>query len=162
MSLLSGQAPLLVHRDQEVTLQWSTEGYYILNIPSTRGAFEEVHLAPTPADFNRRWEEQRLRVLDVRIVQQGIQLYHASLDAHETTSTAPPQVDPDGLDPPIPPSGPPCSLEVPRKIHIEVQESDQDMLFRYEAVKLNPPLPPGVFEQSPPGGMERVRVECAQ
>jgi hypothetical protein len=49
---------------------------------------------------------------------------------------------------------------VPRKIHIEVKESDQDVLFRYDAVKVNPPLPPGVFTQAAPDGVERVRVEC--
>jgi hypothetical protein len=49
---------------------------------------------------------------------------------------------------------------VPRKIHIEVPEADQDVLFRYDQVKLNPPLPPGVFTQPVADGMQRVRVEC--
>jgi hypothetical protein len=161
VSLLGGQAPLLVHQDSQLQMEWSGDGYYVIRIPSTRGASEELHVAPSPADLAQPWASQRLRVLDVRVVQQGIELYHASLDAFEWTSTAPPQVDPDGLEPPIPPSGPSCSVEVPRKIHIEVKESDQDVLFRYENVKLNPPLPSGVFTQAPPDGVERVRVECA-
>jgi hypothetical protein len=82
------------------------------------------------------------------------------MDAHEAAVTAPPQVDPDGLEPPLLPSGPPCSVEVPRKIQIQVPESDQDVLFRYDDVKLNPPLPPGVFTQPVADGMQRVRVEC--
>lgn len=160
VSLLGGQAPLLVHRDSDLQMEWSSDGYYLIRIPSTRGAFEELHLAPTPADFQRPWSTQRLRVLDVRVAQQGIELYHASLAGHESTPTAPPQVDPDGIDPPIPPSGPACTVEVPRKIHIEVKESGEDVLFRYDDVKLNPPLPPGVFSEAVPPGVERVHVEC--
>jgi len=160
VSLLGGQAPLLVHRDSDLQMEWSSEGYYVVRIPSTRGANEEVHLAPTPADFQKPWSAQRLRVLDVRVAQQGIELYHASLGAHEWTATAPAQVDPDGIDPPIPPSGPPCSVEVPRKIQIEVKESAGDVLFRYEDVKVNPPLPPGVFSQPVPAAVERIFVDC--
>src|SRR6185295_1839263 len=89
VSLLGGQAPVLVHRDSELQMEWSKAGYYSISIPSTRGATEELHVAPTPADFQKPWSAQRLRVLDVRVAQQGIELYHASLDAHEWTSTAP-------------------------------------------------------------------------
>ena len=160
VSLLGGQAPLLVHQDAELRMEWNPDGYYTIRVPSTRGAIEELQVAPTPSDFQKPWSAQRLRVLDVRVAQQGIELYHASLGAHEWTSTAPAQVDPDGIDPPILPSGPQCTVEVPRTIHIEVKESGEDLLFRYEDVKVNPPLPPGVFTQPVPGGVERVHVEC--
>jgi outer membrane lipoprotein-sorting protein len=160
VTLLGGQAPVLVHRDTDLSMEWSPKGYYLVRIPSTRQAFEELHLVPTPADFRKPWSEQRMRVLDVRVEQQGIELYHASLDSHEWASTAPPQVDPDGIDAPIPPSGPACTVEVPRKIRIDVQESGGDVLLRYDEAKLNPPLPPGVFTQPTPEGVQRVHVEC--
>ncbi|HEY3593134.1 MAG TPA: hypothetical protein VGL13_04650 [Polyangiaceae bacterium] len=162
VGLLGGQAPLLVHRDADLTIDWNGGGYYAIRIPSTRGALEEVRLAPTPNDFDKPWAAQRMRVLDVRVLQQGVELYHASLDDHAPASTAPPQVDPDGVDPPILPSGPACTVEVPRKIHIEVGEGDQDMLFRYDEVKLNPPLPAGVFEQTVAGGMDTQHVDCGE
>jgi hypothetical protein len=160
VSLLGGQAPVLVHRDSDLQMEWNTDGYYVIRVPSTRGANEELHVTPTPADFQKHWSAQRMRVLDVRVAQQGIELYHANLEAHEWANTAPPMVDPDGIDPPIAPSGPPCTVEVPRKIEIEVKESGGDVLFRYDDVKVNPPLPPGVFTQPVPEGAERVRVEC--
>ncbi len=160
VALLGGQAPVLVHRDAELQLEWSTHGYYVIRIPSTRGAIEELRVAPSPADYQKPWSSQRLRVLDVRVAQQGIELYHASLTAHEWSSTAPPQVDPDGIDPPILPSGPACTVEVPRKIQIEVQESGGDLVLRYDESKLNPPLPPGVFTQATPEGVQRVHVDC--
>jgi hypothetical protein len=161
VGLLGGQAPLLVHRDGDLQMQWSGAGFYAIRIPSTRGAFEEVRLTPNPADFAKPWSDQRLRVLDVRVLQQGAELYHASLDDYAAASTAPPLVDPDGLEPPVPPSGPACTVDVPRKIHIEVGEGDQDMLFRYDDVKLNPPLPSGAFAQPIPAGMEPLYVECS-
>src|SRR5262249_44873181 len=129
-------------------------------IPSTRGAMEELRVVPTPADYQKPWSAQRLRVLDVRVAQQGIELYHATLTAHEWSNTAAPQVDPDGIDPPIPPSGPMCTVEVPRKIQIEVTETGGDLLLRYDDMKLNPPLPPGVFSQPVPAGVQRAHVEC--
>jgi len=160
VGLLGGQAPLLVHRDADLQMEWSSDGYYLVRIPSTRGASEVIWLTPTPDDFQKPWSAQRLRVLDVRVAQQGIDLYHASLGAHDWVSTAPARVDPDGIDAPVLPSGPACTVEVPRKIHIEIPESGQDLLFRYDAVELNPPLPAGVFAQSPSPGAERVHVEC--
>jgi outer membrane lipoprotein-sorting protein len=160
VSLLGGQAPVLLHRDADLQMEWSTRGYYLIRIPSTRGAFEELQVVPTPADFQKPWSAQRLRVLDVRVAQQGIELYHATLGAHEWASTAPPQVDPDGIDPPILPSGPACNVEVPRKVQIEVQESGGDLILRYDAATLNPPLPAGAFTQPVPDGVQRVHVEC--
>jgi hypothetical protein len=160
VSLLGGQAPLLVHRDADLRIEWNGHGYYAVRIPSTRDALEELHIVPTPADFEKPWSVQRLRVLDVRVIQRGVELYHASLDDHAAASTAPPLVDPDGLEEPVPPSGPPCSVEVPRTIHIEVGEGEQDVLFRYDDVKLNPPLPAGAFSQSPSGGLTPLHVDC--
>jgi hypothetical protein len=160
VKLLGGEAPLLVHDGNRLEMAWDRRGYYVIRIPSTRQASEEVHLSPTPEDFGKPWQQQRVRVLDVRVSQRGQDLYHAELDEHRWTSTAAPLVDPDGLEPPIPPSGPSCTVEVPHRIHIESPEGDQDMLFRYEKVELNPPLPAGVFTQPIPGGIEVVPVSC--
>src|SRR5262245_57049064 len=61
VSLLGGQAPVLVHRDAELQMEWSSDGYYVIRIPSTRGATEELHVVPTPDDFRKPWSAQRLR-----------------------------------------------------------------------------------------------------
>lgn len=160
VTLLRGEAPLLVHQDAATSIEWSGHGYYVVRIPSTRDAFEEIHLAPMPADFARPWNEQRVRVLDVRVAQQGTDLWHAQLDDHEMAPMAAPLEDPDHLEPPIPPSGPECHVEVPRKIHVEVPDTDEDVEFRYTQVTVNPPLPEGVFTQPVPAGVQVVHVEC--
>jgi hypothetical protein len=160
VSLLGGRAPLLVHDDARLEMEWSSRGYYIIRIPSTQGADEEVHLSPSPADWGKPWQEQRVRVLEVAVNQRGVELYRAELGDHAWAKTAAPFVDPDGIDPPIPPSGPWCTAELPRTLRLEALAGDQDLSFRYESVELNPPLPAGVFTQPSPPGMEPVFVEC--
>jgi hypothetical protein len=159
VDLLRGQSPIL-KRASEPTIAWSGGGYYVVSIPSTREAREEIHLAPHPDDFGKAWGDQRMRLLDVRVEQQGIVLYHAELTDHRPAATAPARVDPDGVDPPLPPSGPACSAEIPRRIHVEVPGEDADVLFRYDDVAWNPPIPDRTFVQEPPAGMPVVPVVC--
>lgn len=158
VALLHGEAPVLAHRPEAATIRWSGSGYYELNVPGNRESYETLHLAPSPADFAKPWGEQRVRVLDVRVVQQGYELYHAELDGHASASTAPPLVDEDGVEAPIPPSGPQCTVEVPRRIHVTVAPSDDDVLLSYKKVELNPPLPEGSFRQPVPGGVRQQSV----
>lgn len=165
VSLLTGRAPLLVHQPEQATVRWSTSGFYEVEIPSTRGATQRLRLVPPPEDFAKPWAEQRLRVLDVRVTQASVDLFHAELSDHASVKMGEPQIDEDNLEPPIPPSGPMCQIEVPRRIHVEVGPTDDDVIFRYEdkehPVTVNPPLPQGTFLQPVPGGVQRIPVgEC--
>jgi hypothetical protein len=160
VDLLRGEAPVLRHMPQGATLTWSPYGYWVLQIPSSNEAREEIHLAPRPEDWTKPWAEQRMRVFDVRVEQRNYVLYHAELSDHAGASTAGPRVDPDGLDPPIPPSGPPCDAELPRKIHVEVPDPEADVRIHYQELSWNPPLPQGTFEQPVPQGMRAEQVNC--
>ena len=162
VSLLRGEAPVLKHVDTDESIAWDGKGYYLVTIKGNNGAVERVKVEPHPEDFALPWEKQRLRVLDVEVEQQGIVLYHAELSDHRVSGMSVPQVDPAMIDPPIPTSGPQCTAELPRRIHVEVPGKDQDVLFRYDDVKWNPPLPDGVFTQPIPGGMQVVPVHCDQ
>jgi hypothetical protein len=162
VSLLRGDAPVLKHDDAAATIAWSRSGYYVVKIPSTRNAAEEIHIAPHPDDYARPWNEQRMRLVDVEVKQEGVVLYHAALDDHKPTDTAKPRVDPDGLDAPIPISGPVCNAELPRRIHVEVPGKDEDVQFRYDDVTWNPPITPGLFGQPIPTALELVRVTCEE
>jgi hypothetical protein len=160
VDLLRGEAPVLRHAPEGTTITWNTGGYWVLVIASSREAREEIHLAPRPEDWTKPWQQQRMRVLDVRVVQQGYVLYHAELDEHAQAPTAGPRVDPDNIDPPIPPSGPVCEAEIPRRIHVEVPVPTSDVRFQYQQLSWNPPLPEGVFDQAPPQGMRVESVTC--
>jgi hypothetical protein len=160
VSLLRGEAPILRHEASAATIAWSSGGYYVVKIPSTRDAQEEIHLAPHPSDFGLPWQKQRMRLVDVEVRQEGYVLYHAALDDHRPAAMAKPRVDPDGIDPPVPVSGPVCQAELPRKIEVEVPGKSADVQFRYEDVSWNPPLVDGLFEQPPPAGLRIERVDC--
>lgn len=160
VTLLRGEAPLLVHDRDQPSIEWDRRGYYVVRIPSRHDAVQEVRLAPWPADFERPWQEQRLRVLKVQVSQQGHEVWRAELGDHSLAAMSGPYVDPDGIDPPIPPSGPECHVEVPRRIEVEVYGGVQTVQFRYEEVKVNPPLPEGVFTQPVPPGVRVIPVTC--
>ena len=101
-----------------------------------------------------------MRLVDLRVSQAGSVLYHAELKGHAAAETAKARVDPDGIDPPLLPSGPPCSAEIPRDIKVEVPDQNEDVVFRYDSVTWNPPLPEGTFTQPAPPGMPVTPVTC--
>lgn len=165
VSLLQGRAPLLVHEPGQVTLGWKgragSGGYYIVEIPSKNDALQTVHLEPHPDDIKKPWEQQRVRVRDVKVVQKSVELYHAKLSNFATAKVGEPVLDEDGIDPPLMPIGPACTIEVPKSIDVEVTVNNDDVRFRYEEVTVNPAVPEGVFVQPQPGGTLRVPIgEC--
>jgi hypothetical protein len=159
IDLLRGDAPVLVHRPEQASIAWEGSRY-VLRIVSTRGAKQSLELEPLPDDFERPWREQRLRVLGVNVEQLGVPLYEIELDDHEPFRTAPPQVDPDGLEPPIPPSGPACSVDLARRVHIRVPSGDHDLVLALKSAVLNPPLVPSVFEPERPRGLRDLYSPC--
>jgi len=158
VSLLRGEPPVLRH--SEATVAWDRGGYYVVRVKGNNGAEERVHVAPHPDDFAQPWEKQRFRLLDVRVEQQGIVLYHATLADHKPAAMDKPIVDPDHIDPDTPVSGPVCTAELPRRIRVEVPGKDEDVLFRYENVTWNPPLQEGTFTQPIPDGVAVERATC--
>jgi hypothetical protein len=159
VTLLSGEAPVLVHPQGSATVSWDA-GAYLIKLSSAHDANEEIRLEPRPEDFLRPWNEQRVRVREVRVVQEGIELYRADLDRFEVAPTAKAQEDPDGIDPPVPPSGPPCGAEVPRRVHIVSEASAQDVILEHHDVSHNPPIAADLFRQSPPGGVQIRESIC--
>lgn len=157
--LLTGQAPILVHEPEQATLGWDA-GAYVLHIDSEHAATEQVRLVPRDEDWQRPWQEQRVRVLDVRVSQQGLVLYEARLDEHRSAKTAEPRIDPDGIEPDLPPSGPSCDAEVPRRVRFVVPGAGRDIVFVQNDVRHNPPLAPGLFQQLPAPGMRVLRSSC--
>ncbi len=158
-ALLRGEAPVLVHEPAAARIQWE-DGHYKLDIASKHSAEEEIHLEVHPDDFDKPWQNQRVRVTRVRVAQGGRDLYIAKLGDHTPTVTAAPRVDEDGVDEPIPPSGPPCGAEYPKTIRFQVEETRDDVKFEYKEAKWNPPLLPETFTQPVPGGMRKQLVTC--
>jgi hypothetical protein len=160
VDLLRGQAPVLKHEPAGAAVAWSPKGYYVLTFASTRDATEELHLAPRAEDWAKPWSDQRMRLLDVEVRQGGSVLYHAELESHAVAPMAKERLDALGLAPPLPPSGPFCDAEIPKRIHLEVPVPNDDVVFRYDDVTWNPPIPEGTFVQAAPAGMPVEPVDC--
>jgi hypothetical protein len=162
VSLLRGEAPVLVHTPAAASIDWDRSGgFYRVLLPSTRDAREEIHLGIRPEDFDKPWQEQRVRVLEVLVAQRGVDLYRADLDNHKPAQTAPPREDPDGLDESIPPSGPTCDAELPRSIRMRVPHTNADVILQYkDEARWNVPLVADAFKQPIPGGSRQVYVDC--
>lgn len=158
--LLRGEAPVLVHEQPQATLAWEG-GVYVLRVTSKHSATQEIHLEPNPNDWAEPWAKQRVRVLEVRVAQHGMDLYHAYLADHVAASTAPPRKDQDGLEPTLMPSGPECHAEIPRRLRLVTPDTDQELVLRNKDVVHNPPLPEGSFRQGPPRGVTIRRSVCA-
>jgi hypothetical protein len=171
VDLLRGAAPLLKlqpagqGRDEgraggfAPTVTW-LNGAYEVTIPSTREARQILRMVPHPDDYGKPWNKQRMRLLSVRVEQYGGILYEAELEGHAPAAMSVPREDPETGEPAIPVSGPECHAEVPRTLRMTVPASNTDVIFRYDEVEWNPPVPPGVFTQTPPQGMPRVTVDC--
>jgi hypothetical protein len=157
--LLRGDAPVLVHRPEAASIAWEGSRY-VLRIDGAHGARQTLEIEPIPDDFERPWREQRIRVLAASVEQLGVPLYAVELDDHAPALTAPARVDPDGLDPPTPPSGPACSVELARRIHFEVPTGDHDLVLALKNAVLNPPLVGSVFEPERPRGLRDVYSPC--
>lgn len=161
VSLLRGEAPVLVHTAPQAQLSWDRdEKHYVLVIQSKHGATQEIHLEVAPDDWERPWNQQRVRITQVKVDQQGLPLYLVTLKDHVGTVTAGPRVDPDGIDDDVPPSGPACSAEIPTAIRMQVPHTEQDVIFKYTESKWNPPLIDGAFTQPVPGGVTVQYVDC--
>lgn len=160
VELLQGRAPVLVHDASAATVAWSGKGYYVLTLPGANRTEETVHLAVHPDDLAKPWAEQRVRVALVEVRMQGVVLYRAELEDHSPGAMAEARVDPDGIDPPIAPSGPVCRADLPRSLHVEVPAGGEDILFRYDKVTWNPPLETTTFTQPVPQGMRVEALVC--
>jgi hypothetical protein len=159
VDLFRGEAPVLKHPGSPAQGAWDG-GRYVVRVAGAHGATERIELEPIPADFERPWAEQRVRVLGVAVEQQGVPLYSVTMADHKKTLTAPPRVDPDGIDPPVPPSGPACEAELPRRLHIEVPGEDHDLVIAVVEASHNPPLVSGVFTQEEQPGMRTQVSSC--
>jgi len=163
--LLRGEAPVLKHEPNQSALTWSKSwfgsGHYEIEIKGANQSTEKIELVPASEDWSLPWNRQRLHVTNVTVWQAGTKLYEVMLEGHAPAHTAAPRPDPDGLDPPLLPSGPPCSADVPRRIRFISPTSDTDFVLGYTRVEHNPPLVPEVFAQPVPGGVQAIHSQCA-
>lgn len=159
VQLFSGEAPILVHEPEQAQMAFEG-GAYVIRIDSKHDAHQTIVLEPAPEDWNLPWQQQRLRVTEVAVEQKGVELYRASLKEHQPAKMAESRRDPDGLMPEVPPSGPVCRAELPRRVRFVVPVADRDVVFEHQKVQHNPPLSQGAFRQPIPEGVTIRPSDC--
>ncbi len=153
VSLLLGRPPVLVD-SQTPSVKWES-GHYVVDVESTNAWHEQIELIPRESDWNKPWQEQRMRLLRVRVSKDGLDLYDAHLGDHAIIQAAPPPAqntslcNPD-LDAVL---GTTCNtsaraiacedVELPRDV--EIESGGRTVSIHEKKVVLNPPVDPKVF-----------------
>jgi hypothetical protein len=145
--MLWGMRPHLEGPIKCDSVEWEDGHYTLMMSRNTPGAMShELHVTPYPADWDKPWSQQRLRLLAVKTWSNQDLVYRVTMKDHAATSTAKPISDPDGLNPDVAPSGPTVSdVELPRTIRVEVPSKKSDVIFKYTEAFVNPPLIDGAF-----------------
>lgn len=158
--MLWGMRPAIDEPISCSSLRWDRDGYYAVMLGQGARA-HELHLAPHPDDWAKPWSAQRVRLVGVIGWQDERMLYRVTLRDHRPTGTASPLVDPDGLNPDVPPSGPMVTVDVPRALHVEMPDRNTDVLLRIDQAYLNPPLLPKAFEIAFTPGVPAEESMCS-
>src|SRR5262249_14025453 len=141
------------------------DGYYRVMMSDGRGLAHELHIAPSESDWNKPWDQQRMRLLGVlgwsSSAPDAELVYKVTMKAHEVAHTAKPIVgDVPGLDEDVAPSGRNVDVELPKMIHVEVPSKKADVIFMYSSFEVNPPLYEGVFQLKLTPGVPIERAVC--
>jgi hypothetical protein len=156
VSLMLGRPPVLVH-SQTPSVRWES-GHYVVEVESTNAWHERIELIPRESDWNKPWQEQRMRLLRVRVSKDGLDLYDARLGDHAiiqaaavASSSQPASLCNPELDAVL---GTTCNsgnsaplkcedVELPRDV--EIESGGRTVSIHEKKVVLNPPIDPTVF-----------------
>jgi len=168
VELLRGRPPVLVHDEADAKLSFRRPafgtGHYRLQVAGRHQAREELLIGITPSDWDLPTNQQRLRLLGVKVEQAGRVLYEVELSGHRLRQVAPLTQTAEeralGVPPPEP-SGPECELELADRMRVYVPNTGYELVFQNEELWLNPPLTQGAFTQEPPPGVSVSETDCS-
>lgn len=167
VELLRGRPPVLEHQAEEAQIKFKTRlfsrGRYVIDVQGEHEASQRLEVAVPLEDWNKPLSEQRLRLVSVRVEQAGDLLYEARLSEHYSVQRADVELTPEEVEmgvPPLAPSGPECSAEIPRKISFSVPGSSATLTIENNEVFHNPGQVPGAFTQELPQGVRSQFTDC--
>lgn len=160
--MLWGMRPHLEGPMKCDSIEWDDDHYVVMmSRADNKSLAHELHVTPYSADWNKPWSEQRVRLLGVRAWDKDSLVYRVTMKDHEVAGMAKPMVDPDGLNPDVPLSGPAVSgVELPRTIRVEVPSKKSDVIFKYTEELVNPPLIESAFQLVLKEGVPVDQSEC--
>ena len=153
VSLMLGRPPVLVHQ-QAPSVKWES-GHYAVELDGANAWHEHIELIPRESDWNKPWQEQRMRLLRVRVSKEGLDLYDARLGDHRVITAAPvttqntqlcnPELDKVlGTTCDSGARAAPCEdVELPTDV--EIESGGKTVSIHEKKTVLNPPIDPKVF-----------------
>ncbi len=158
VAILRGSVPVIVHEGS--SFAWDGEGAWVLTFEGG-GLVETVRLAVAEGRLAAEWADQAFEVREAEVRLGGRVLWRLEADKHARAPLAPPLVDPDGLDEPVPPSGPACNATLPRRVVLTLPERSASLRLDLRELTWNPPLQAGAFAMLPPDGFRREVLRCS-
>lgn len=167
VELLRGRPPVLRHEAEAAALDFRSPlfgtGHYRVTVTGRHEAREELTIGVAPDDWERPLDQQRLRLLGVKVEQAGEVLYEVQLSGHRQRAMAPlsQSAEEIALGLPAPrASGPECSVELADRMRVYVPKTGYELTFNNDELWLNPPLQEGAFVQEVPPGVTVSESDC--
>ena len=167
VELLRGRPPVLAHEPIDATLRFARplfgDGFYEVRIEGQRESTETIVVEVARQDYERPLDQQRLRLRRVRVEQQGTLLYEVKLEDYRSRRRALVEQTQEekelGVFPP-PPTGPPCSAELPSRLSFSVGRRGYRLSVLNQDVVHNPASAASVYTQPIPEGVHTVFSDC--
>ena len=167
VELLRGRPPVLAHAPEDAQIAFHraflSPGFYEVQLSGEHEATQRLRLGIFPGDVAKPAEEQRLRLLEVKVEQAGRSLYEVKLSGHRAGRREVREPSAEELAMGIetrPPSGPECTAELPGKLEFVVPQTGYELRIDNHEAFHNPQLGPDSFEQSRPAGVSFYRSDC--
>jgi hypothetical protein len=159
---LRGRPATIVHGSAALELVTPFLGtpHYQVDLVGPSDTRQIVRIGVHPDDLLAPLAKQRLRYLGGEVWQAGEMSYSVALSQFQQRGLKPRPVSEDPLDRPLPPSGPACEAELPRRIKFVVPETGYEVTFDHTEQWHNPPLPESAFRLELPSGVESIRSDC--
>ena len=160
VDLLRGEAPVLKHEGGGATMAWDSHGWWVLAIPGTREATEEIHLAPRPTTGPAHGTSSGCACSTcascsrVRALPRGAERPRERADRGTARGPGQPRAAHSRR-------AAPCATPRSRaRSTSRCPVPEADVRFTYQQLEWNPPLPEGTFVQPVPQGMRVEPVTC--
>ncbi len=157
VSVLRGSVPVIVH--SKSSLAWTNDGAWELVFDG--GDLQEVvHLDVASERRDSPWFQQSFSLRDAEVRIGSRVLWRLETDKHAPAPLAPALVDPDGIDDPVPPSGPACGATLPMRVVLTLPERHASLRLDLHDAAWNPPLVDSSFTLARPEGFRREVLRC--
>jgi outer membrane biogenesis lipoprotein LolB len=159
---LRGRPATIVHESAALRFVTPFLGapHYQVELQGPSETRQIVRIAVHPDDVLEPLAEQRLRYLGSEVWQAGEMSYSVALSQFQVAGLRPRAMSEDPLEPPLPPSGPACQAELPRRIKFVVPATGYEVTFDHTEQWHNPPLPEAAFRLDVPSGVESIFSNC--